>query len=173
MKQLKIYLDTNFIYDYFQRKMKEPTEGKEFFETRKLTFIENNTEFIESYTSFFTLIEIANRLKEEFKLTSDEIVHIIEDFTSSHKIVILDNVILTKDTLTWFLSDMSWKDSIQLNIAKNEGLIFVTEDEKLFRRARKFSANVLNFKGLKNRVELIKASLFAAALLRFFPFSQE
>ena len=128
MTKLKIYLDTNFIYDYFQRKVQELTNGKKFFEIGKLTFIEDNLKFIEAYTSFFTLIEIANRLKEEFKLTPEEIIQLIEDFTSSYKITILDNVVLTKDTLTWFLSNIFLKDSIQLNIAKNEGLVFTTED---------------------------------------------
>lgn len=173
MKQLKLYLDTNFIYDYFQRKVEELAKGKEFFETGKLTFIENNKESIESYTSFFTLIEVANRLKEDFKLTSEEIIQLIKNFTSSHKITILDNVVLTKDALIWFLSGISWKDSIQLNIAKNEESIFITDDEKLFRRARKFYTKILKFKGLKKQVNLIKSSVSASSLLRFFPFSQE
>lgn len=168
-EKLRIYLDTNIIYDWFQKKTEELLHGKEFTEIRRVTFIEENLEFLEVYTSFFTLIEIASRLKEDFKLTPDQINRQLRFFVTNYPIQIIKSIKLDDETLKYFLSNISWKDSIQLNIAKNENLSLVTEDEKLHRKGKKFYKEITNFSGLVRRVDRIRIQIKEGAyLLKYF-----
>ncbi len=172
-KKLKVYLDTNFIYDWFKRKAEEIKENKEFFETGKLIYLKRNSNFIEAFSSFFTLIEVTNRLKEDFRLTTETIVRLLSFFEEQYPVEILENVKLDKDTLEWFLKGIQWKDAIQLNIAKNENLFLITEDVYLMKFSRKkFYDNVTNFKGLQRKIKRIKFLNHSASfLLKASPFS--
>jgi len=168
-EKLKVYLDTNIIYDYFQRTAKEIVENKEFRNVKKLLFIQNNPDFLEAYTSFFTLIEVADRIMRDFDLKPERVRKIIESFIQDYKIEILRSVTLTEETLDWFLSNISMKDAIQLNIALNERLVFITEDDKLFRKARKITENVMKFNRLVRIIKNLKRREQASSILMFFP----
>ena len=173
-KKLKVYLDTNFIYDWFKRKAEEIKENRDFYETGKLAYLKENSSFIEAYSSFFTLIEVANRLREDFQLTKEAIIRLLALFEELYPVEILEEVRLDKETLKWFLEGIQWKDCIQLDISKNENCIFVTDDNSLIRKVRKSYRKITNFKGLQRKVNRIRFfGHLASSLLRSFPFFQK
>lgn len=149
MKKLRIYLDTNVIYGYFKRRIEEQKFGKTYIEPEAMKFLKEKSNLIQSFTSFFTMLEVADNLTKDLILTQSEIMNFIRSFRMIYPIKILEQVKIDGESLKWFLHGMELKDTIQLNIAKNLGALFISDDKKLISLAKKFHKNSFTFQELK------------------------
>jgi len=151
--KLKIYLDTNMVYGLFKRMFQAVFKGREFRIPEKIRFMHRNSDKIEAYTSFFTLIEIAGELRslskrKKIKLNKAQIQSMFNFFTENFQVEILREIRITDKALEYFLDGVQWKDAIQLDIARNNGFTLVTDDSDLQRIGKKHYPNILNFREL-------------------------
>ena len=158
MDKLRIYLDTNIIFGLFKKFVERLLEDKEFKIPRKIQFIHENLEKVEPLTSFFTLIEVIQNLKNWAekrgrKLTSEEIVSLIEFFRENFKVEVLRSVWITEGTIQYVLHGIDWKDAIQLEIARVNDYILVTDDVKLRKIGKKFYDKIMSFRELRMKLE--------------------
>jgi predicted nucleic acid-binding protein len=158
MEKLKIYLDTNIIYGFFKNLVKRIFTGKEFKIPRKIQVVQRNLMRIEPLTSFFTLIEVIEGLKKwaekkKRTLTIEEIVSLIEFFKENFKVEILRSVWITERTIQYVLSGIEWKDAIQLEIARVNEYILVTDDVKLRKLGKGFYEKIMSFNELEAKLE--------------------
>lgn len=144
-----IYLDTNIIYGYFKRRIEEQKFRKNYIEPEAMKFLKEKGNLVQLFTSFFTMLEIADNLKKNFALTKLEIMNSIRNFRVMYPIKILEQVKMNGESLKWLLYGMELKDAIQLNIAKNLGALFVSCDKNLINLAKKFYKNSFTFQELK------------------------
>jgi predicted nucleic acid-binding protein len=158
MEKLKIYLDTNIIYGFFKNLVKRIFTGKEFKIPRKIQVVQRNLMRIEPLTSFFTLIEVIEGLKKwaekkKRTLTIEEIVSLIEFFKENFRVEILRSVWITERTIQYVLSGIEWKDAIQLEIARVNEYILVTDDVKLRKLGKGFYEKIMSFNELEAKLE--------------------
>ncbi len=156
MKRLQIYLDTNTIYGFVKEIVKARIEGRDFIKPRKIRFLQNNFDKIEPFTSFFSSMEIIENLEKELKMGRNRLKNAISLFKKISGVKILNHMSLTGETYKWFLSGTGLKDAIQVNIAKNKNLVFVSEDKKLVRKIKQFYKDSLTLKELKQIIKIIK-----------------
>lgn len=145
MKKQRIYLDTNIIYGYFRKRVEETVNGrfKRPFILQKISKVDY--EFV---TSFFTMAEVSKNLRREFNLDNKSIVDLLRLFTREYRIKVVQRVNITGELLLWHLKRIDLEDAIQLNIAKNINSIFLTNDKRLIKNARKFYSHVASFSEL-------------------------
>lgn len=156
-KKLKVYLDTNIIYGLIKEMARARLENRDYKKTKKLSFIQENLDIVFPITSFIALMEsIENIKKDEPKLETSDLKKLISLFRKISKIKFLDLVKLSGESLKWVLSDISLKDSLHVNIAKNENLVFVSEDYGLIRKIKKFHNDSITFDELKKFIEKAK-----------------
>jgi predicted nucleic acid-binding protein len=146
MKKQKIYLDTNIIYGYFRKRVEETINRRKFKKPFILEKISKaDYEFI---TSFFTMVEVSRNLRRDFNLDSRSIVDLLRLFTREYSVKVVQKVSITGELLLWHLKEIDLADAIQLNIAKNSKSIFLTNDKRLIKDARKFYPWVVSFSEL-------------------------
>jgi len=149
VQKLQIYLDTNIIYGFFKSIAELVFKGRKYTENKRLKLIESSADKIDAMTSFFTLVEVVERLKRDYKeILPSQISSLIEFFRKTFCIKIIEEILLTDRVLFFVLHGMGWKDSIQLEIAKNGNFLLITEDKNLKTLGRKFYKSVYDFKGL-------------------------
>ncbi len=162
-EKLKVYLDTNIIYGLFKRILQSIFEEKDFTIPYKIRIIHDNPDKIESFTSFFTLIEIIEELKKCAKkrkrtLTSEQIYGMITFFKENFHVEILRSIWITEKAVQYVLSGIEWKDAIQLEIARANDYTLVTDDKNLRKIGKKFYDSIMNFNELKRRFASSEAS---------------
>lgn len=122
----------------------------------RLNFIESNLDKLEPLTSFFTMVEVAVSLRREFHLSRKTTIELIRLFKRKYHIRIIENVSISGETLHWILkSSMEISDALQLNIARNEGALMVTNDKKFITEAKKLHLDVMMFEEFVNFVSSI------------------
>ena len=140
------------IYGYFKNRVKAELENKSFKIPLFFQYLEGKKDKIKPITSFFTLVEVADNLKKELKLTNTEVILALRLFRKKYDVEINETIVLTGDLLQWFLEGIKMKDAIQLNIAKNLGILFLSRDKRLLRKAKKFYGNVLSIRELRKLI---------------------
>lgn len=145
-------MDTNIIYGYFKSWVEAGLANRQFKIPLFFQYLEAKSDKIEPITSFFTLVEVSDNLKRELFLKNEEVLIALRFFRKKYRIRVKETVILKGDLLKWFLSGIRIKDAIQLNIAKNLGLVFLSRDRRLVRAAKYFYKNAIGMDELGNFV---------------------
>lgn len=153
------------IYGLFKGIIQLIFEEREFQIPKKIQLLHENLDKLVAYTSFFTLIEITEQLekwsiRKKMGLDKTQIQKLLDFFKDNFRIKTLKSVNVTDRTLDYVLNKIEWKDAIQLEIARNNGLVLITDDDKLRERGRKFHSNILTFKELVNKLEERNSNCF-------------
>lgn len=146
------------IYGLFKRMLQSLFEKKEFKTPKKMLTIHENLDYLEPFTSFFTLIEVIVELrrwaqKKRKMLTNEKILGLIEFFKDDFEVEILRSIWITEKTIQYFLEGIEWKDAIQLEIARVNDYILVTDDDKLKKIGKKFYDKILDFNELRTELK--------------------
>ena len=158
VEKLKIYLDTNMVYGLFKKMLQSLFEKKKFKIPKKIQTIHEKLDYLEPFTSFFTLIEVIEELrrwvqKKKKIFTNEEILGLIEFFKEDFEVEILRSIWITEKTIQYVLEGIEWKDAIQLEIARVNGYILVTDDDKLKKIGKKFYDKILDFNELRTELK--------------------
>jgi predicted nucleic acid-binding protein len=148
------------IYGLFKRVIQTIFEKKKFKIPRKIQTIQDNLDYLEPFTSFFTLIEVIEELRryvQEKKkmLTNKQIADLIEFFKENFEVEILRSVWVTEKAIQYVLEGIEWEDAIQLEIARVNDYVLVTDDEKLKKIGKKFYDKILDFDELRTELRKI------------------
>lgn len=125
-------------------------ENRDYSKAKKLLFIQNNLDIMIPVTSFITLMEVVENLKKDApELKMSDIGKLISLFRKISKIRFLDNVKISSESFKFVLTGIGLKDALHANIAKNENLVFVSEDTDLIDNIKKFYNISMKFYELK------------------------
>ncbi len=140
MPNEKIYLDVNIFREWFVR-MIRGEKGKVFY----IEFLSKRDE-IEKHISIFGIAELIETLKKEprvqhKKLTKELILALIDALRNTIGLEIIEEDKIQKEKFrgffvspkivefTYLCGDL--KDSIHVEIARNNDLLFITKDDKI------------------------------------------
>jgi predicted nucleic acid-binding protein len=145
-KELRVYLDTNIIFGFFKSMLQSMFKRRRLKRVWRLYFLAKNKK-LQVFISTFTLIEVKESIRkwlneENKNLSEDQVKGLMNYFEEIFDFKILESIEL-KNILEY--SDLDAKDSIQVEIARANKLILVTEDKKLREVGTEFYQGILSF----------------------------
>lgn len=150
---MKLYLDTSIIWGWFKRMMENLRKKKPFRIPLILNFIKSRPE-LELMTSVVTQIEIFRFLRSEWncdKRFSLELWNTFSDFFNITNIDVkeIDFKKLMKISLEVPTKKKTLVNLEHLEISKKNGFYFLTGEEKLKEKYKKYYDNILTYKELR------------------------
>jgi predicted nucleic acid-binding protein len=148
-KEMKVYLDTNIIFGFFKSMLQNIFEGRRLKKSWKLSILFRNKK-LQIYLSTFTLVEVKESIREWLNennenLSEEKLEGLISYFEEIFDFKILESIRL-KNIFEY--TGLDAKDSIQLEIARSNKLIFITEDKKLKEIGAEFYQRITNLSEL-------------------------
>jgi len=148
-KEMKVYLDTNIIFGFFKSMLQNIFEGRRLKKSWRLYILSRNKK-LQVYISTFTLVEIKESVREWLNeknesISEEKLEGLISYFEEIFNFKILESIRL-KNIFEY--TGLDAKDSIQLEIARSNKLIFITEDKKLKEIGAEFYQRITNFSEL-------------------------
>lgn len=147
----RVYLDTNIVLGWFKSKMRSIRKGVELKTPRSLSIILGQQKY-DPVVSILVRAEIFRYLKSEWNGTENEIEYRWNEFKSKFNIIELTNETLTVNLVDIsnickkvFLGKKTIIDINHVQFAKNENLIFLTNDKKLKKRLLWYYQKIINF----------------------------
>ena len=152
---MKIYLDTNIIHSWFRNAIKAKREGILLKEPEIVKFLKNNK--ITLIVSEITKIEIARFLKFELSAKEEEIEDLWDTFLTSFDINFLEiEIVNFKELYNLVLQIPTRKKTIvnlmHLQIAKQENVWFLTGENELITRYKKYYDKSISYPELRKKL---------------------
>ena len=152
---MKIYLDTNIIHSWFRNSIRAKREDNLLKEPEIVKFLKNNR--ITLIVSEITKIEIARFLKSELSAKEEEIKELWNTFLTSFDINFLEiDIVNFKELYSLVLQIPTRKKTIvnlmHLQIAKQENVWFLTGENKLITRYKKYYDKSISYPELRKRL---------------------
>lgn len=125
----RIYLDTNQLYGWFENQLnrKKP-------ESKIVEFLTEKFENAEKFISMYTIAELLVNLKNAYpdrNLSADKIAWLLILLKEATNLKIIEESKLTKEVIDFADLCNDHNDAVHIQIAKNQGLTFVTKDDKV------------------------------------------
>ncbi len=154
----KIYLDTNIIYGYFLAKNIELKKGN-FKEPKITEFLKNSGENFEYYVSIATRAEITRRLVSELGIDKETSIALWAAFLteiSATEIEVSKPFNEIYHEIMQIVGETAIKRRVtnleHLIIAKNYEMIFVTGDNEILHKCRKYYSQIISYLQLRRLV---------------------
>lgn len=151
----ELYLDTNMIHSWFRNFMTSLKRSEPLKMPDVLEFI-TTREKLKLFTTTLTKIEIFRYLKAEWDRDEDSCSEIWETFVSSFNITIIDVEQVQLAELLTLVSKVATKKKtlvnlMHLQLAKKNGLHFLTGEEKLKEKYKEYYDKVLTYEDLRKQ----------------------
>lgn len=137
---MELYLDTNFIWSFFENAVRTYRENPEDFENLKFDF-SNRMRFLKDskfqlFTSNVAKTEVFRKLISDFTITKELAINIWDRFTEVFSVteLFIERVDFNEIAELSLIAPMkkgTMQNLIQLQFAKDRGLKFVTGDKKI------------------------------------------
>jgi len=137
---LKLYLDTNLLYELFRRLLLNIIYNKPFKLPKTISRLLSSKH--ELYVSWLTFVEIYKLLKDEFGIRLATYRFLFRVTINLLGINFIEECKLGRN-LIFNLSCADFKDSLHLAIAMDKGLTIVTNDKRFFKLAKEFYPKIL------------------------------
>ncbi len=157
---MKIYLDTNIIFDFFLNLANSAKTNEELAIPQKLRFLleEQNKKKIEIFTSVLVQAEVARRLKSEFGFEADEIDEFWNKFITIANIDNIEDIEFNWFDLYKITREIPLKKRVtnlqHLLIAKQYNLWFLTGDGEILRKLKGFYDKIIGYPDLRKMSEI-------------------
>lgn len=155
----KIYLDANIIYGYFLAKYKELKGTKRFEEPKVIRFLRKNRNKLEYHISIITKAEILRRLVSELgmeKETGRKLWTSLLDELAITEIKVGKSVDEIYGKIVAIVEETKIKKRVtnleHLIVAKSSNLIFVTGDEEILKKCKKYYQKIMSYIDLRRVV---------------------
>lgn len=150
---MRLYLDTSMIWSWFRKNIEGRRKKIPFKIPSVIKFVSSQPE-LELVLSSLTKLEIFRFLKSEWDCSDNEAEDIWESFLKTFNISYLISKEIDYEELIKICGDISTKKKtvvnlIHLQIAKKNGLKFLTGEEKLKKKYKKYYDNILTYKDIR------------------------
>lgn len=150
MEKLKVYLDANIIYGFFYFKLKVLTgKSENFIEPRIIQYLKQNHEKLELFISCIVKAEIFRKLITDFSISQNEVQKMWQDFEYRLKFIELKDVSITDFLVNLVMEEKFKKKNfvnlIHLVVAKKLEFYFLTGDNKILSKCKKFYTDAINY----------------------------
>mgnify|MGYP000279972445 CR=1 FL=1 len=151
---MKLYLDTNIILGWFKKMMQKERKGEEFKIPRVIKFLTSKEEF-DLILSNLTKVEIIRYLISEWGCDPKFAEKTWDDFMQSFDITYIRGEIDIDDLLNIVQNVPTKKRTLvnllHLQIAKRYNLWFLTGEESLIDKYRKYYKRIITYKELRQK----------------------
>ena len=150
---MKIYLDTNIIFGFFNKWILAKRKGTDFKEPEIIRFLKETKE-IELFVSPLVKAEIGRRLRSEFSATESEANEVWTLFLETLMIKELETAQINDE-----IAEIAFKipfrkrisNLMHLIICKQYDIWFLTGDKEILTKGKKFYNKIISYVELRKR----------------------
>ena len=152
LNTMKIYLDTNIIHNWFTKYMESKKNGTKYEDPMVVRFIFNlENEYV---VSNITRTEIFRYISASWNAKEELCEEVWKDFLNAYKVTFLQVKEIDFDDMTRICLSVKTKKKtlvnlMHLQIAKKEGLWFLTGEKDLISKYKAYYKRVLSYEDLR------------------------
>ena len=153
---MRLYLDVNFIYDFFKKILESKKKKEKFILPEKTKFLAkiSKNKKVNIFTSILTQPEVYRRLKKDYDVPSREIERMWNSLAKLLRMKTIKKIQIDEE-LVDLVSKAKFRSRINnfihLFICMKFELTFLTGDKKIYEDGKKIYENIMNYERLKRR----------------------